>query len=63
MCNVVEVSLLVGGEVLLCWCEELDCVVIEVFDEGEGLLVSDNLFVLFFIIKLGGLGIGFVLVC
>jgi len=59
--NAAEASLPKRGAVQLRWREELDRVLIEVLDEGEGPPVSDNLFVPFFTTKPGGSGIGLAL--
>ena len=49
------------GGVQLRWSVDRDRLRIEVLDEGQGLGVSDNLFVPFFTTKPGGSGIGLVL--
>jgi two-component system, NtrC family, nitrogen regulation sensor histidine kinase NtrY len=59
--NAVEASMPLQGGVQLRWTLERERLRIEVLDEGQGLGVSENLFVPFFTTKPGGSGIGLVL--
>ncbi|MDN5865611.1 MAG: ATP-binding protein [Gammaproteobacteria bacterium] len=59
--NAADASLVTHGGVTIVWRREKDHAVIEVCDEGQGLPVTENLFVPFFTTKPGGSGIGLVL--
>ena len=59
--NAIEANQTTGGKTYIRCRKQLNDIVIEVIDEGQGLSETDNLFIPFYSTKPGGSGIGLIL--